>query len=344
MTTTATTTTATTTATTTPTFIMKYKPYFLKDFYLTEKMHTILKFLLETDELCILIYGPIGSGKTSLLYAILREYYGFSKHAPIPETNILFVNNLKEQGINYFRGEMKTFCQSKSSITGKKKMIVIDDLDNINEQSQQVLRNYIDKYKQNIHFVSVCTNIQKVIESFQSRTHILQLPVATPANISSIMDHIVKLENIDISEDAKLYLLQICENSIRVLINYLEKFYIYGQHIDLEMCKKMCSNIQSHYFAEYIDCIKRNDTAKAINILLEIYDLGYSVIDILDYFFSYIKTLPNAVLTEDQIYRMIPCICKYITIFNQIHEDSIELALFTNDLVLVFHEKHAHDR
>ena len=328
-----------TTTTTMPTFIMKYKPYFFKDFYLSEKMHTILKFLLEIDELCILIYGPIGSGKTSLLYAILREYYGFSKDATIPETNILFVNNLKEQGINYFRGEMKTFCQSKSSIPGKKKMIVIDDLDNINEQSQQVLRNYIDKYKQNIHFVSVCTNIQKVIESFQSRTHILQIPVATPENISSIMNRIIKLENIDISEDAKSYLLQICENSIRVLINYLEKFYIYGQPVDLKMCKKMCSNIQSNYFADYIECIKRKDITKAISILLEIYDMGYSVIDILDYFFSYIKSLPNTVLTEDQIYRMIPCICKYITIFNQIHEDSIELALFTNDLVSGFHKK-----
>jgi len=327
------------------TFITKYKPYYLSEFCLSVKMHAILKFLLEIDDLCILIYGPTGCGKTTLLYAMLREYYGFSKNATIPETNILFVNNLKEQGINYFRGEMKAFCQSKSSVPGKKKMIVIDDLDNINEQSQQVLRNYIDKYKQNIHFVSVCTNIQKVIESFQSRTHILQLHPATKENIGNIMDNIVRLENIVIEEDAKQYLMQICEDSIRVLINYLEKFYIYGKPVNLETCKKMCSNIQSHHFAEYIDCLKRNDKHRAIQILFEIYDFGYSVIDILDSFFSYIKSLApengddgipntNTMVTEDQIYRMIPCICKYITIFNQIHENIIELALFTNDLIL----------
>jgi DNA polymerase III delta prime subunit len=331
-------------------------------------MHTILKFLLEIDDLCILLYGPPGSGKTALLYAILRQYYGFSKNATIPETNILFVNNLKEQGINYFRGEMKTFCQSKSSIPGKKKTIVIDDLDNINEQSQQVLRNYIDKYKQNIHFISVCTNIQKIIESFQSRIHILQLHPPSQANIREIMENIVATECIAITEDAKEYLLEICENSVRVLINYLEKFYIYGDPIDLEMCRKMCSNIQSHLFAEYIECLKRKDIYGGINILFGMYDVGYSVIDILDYFFNYIKTLApkksdqqklvsdqtnpnqklvsdqtnpnqklvsdqtNPNLSEDQIYRMIPIICKYITIFNQIHENSIELALFTNDL------------
>ena len=68
----------------------------------------------------------------------------------------MFINNLKEQGIQYFRNEMKTFCQSHSSIHGKKKLVIIDDIDTINEQSQQVFRNYIDKYKHNIHFISVC--------------------------------------------------------------------------------------------------------------------------------------------------------------------------------------------
>ena len=37
-------------------------------------------------------------------------------------------------------------------------------------------------------------------------------------------------------------------------------------------------------------------------------------------------------LTESQKYLSIPVICKYITIFHKIHEDVIELALFTNDL------------
>jgi DNA polymerase III delta prime subunit len=314
------------------TFISKYKPYHLADFSLNDKMRSILKVLLQIDDLCILLYGPTGSGKSTLLYALLREYYGFSKTATIPETNILFVNNLREQGINYFRGEMKTFCQSKSSIPGKKKTIVIDDLDNINEQSQQVLRNYIDKYKQNIHFISVCTNIQKIIESFQSRVHILQIQPPTTCNIATIMDRIVQTENISIDEDAKAHMLQICDQSVRVLINYLEKFFIYGQHVDLETCKKMCSNISPTQFAEYIECLKTKQIHKGIQILFEIYDFGYSVIDILDYFFSYLKMTP--LLNEDEKYRMIPCICKYITIFNQIHENSIELALFTNDLIL----------
>ena len=37
----------------------------------------------------------------------------------------MLINNLKEQGIQYYRTEVKTFCQTPSSISGKKKFIII---------------------------------------------------------------------------------------------------------------------------------------------------------------------------------------------------------------------------
>jgi len=158
------------------TFITKYKPYQLSEFLIDPSIIGLIKTLFELEDLNILFTGNSGVGKTTLLYAIIREYYGFKEEDTIPETNVLIINNLKEQGINYYRNEMKTFCQSHCTIRGKKKMIVIDDMDNINEQSQQVFRNYIDKYKHNIHFITVCTNIQKIIENIQSRVHIMHIP------------------------------------------------------------------------------------------------------------------------------------------------------------------------
>jgi len=312
------------------TFISKYKPYYLNDFCMNEKMMCILRTLLEIDDLNLLFIGSSGSGKTTLLYSIIREYYGLSKTSSIPETNILFINNLKEQGINYYRNEMKTFCQSHCSIYGKKKMIIIDDLDTVNEQSQQVFRNYIDKYKHNIHFISVCTNVQKVIESIQSRVHIIQLQPPSAQDILSIMNHIIKKENIDIDEESKEYLLLISNSSLRVLINYLEKIYIFGEPVNIDICKKMCSTISIQKFEEYLHALQSQDIKNAIMILYEIYDQGYSVIDILDYFYTFIKNTEK--LDEETKYKIIPYICKYITIFNKLHEDVIELAFFTNNL------------
>ena len=313
------------------TFILKYKPYFIRDFYLEPAHITVLNALKELDDLNLLIVGNACSGKTSLIYAIIREYYGMNETAVFPEHNIMFINNLKEQGIQFFRTEMKTFCQSSSNIPGKKKIIVVDDIDTINEQSQQVFRNYIDKYSKNIHFISVCSNIQKVNESLQSRLHILKINQVNRANLETTMAKIVEKEGLIIDADAKEFILNISDNSIRVLINHLEKIYILGKPVNMDLVHKMCSNISYVQFDNYIGKLRSRDLNGAIKILYEIYDYGYSVIDILDYFFTYVKFTNN--LQEVEKYRVLPFLCKYITIFHKVHEDVIELAFFTNSLM-----------
>lgn len=318
------------------TFIIKYRPYFIDDFCIDDKLKSILKTLLEIDNLNLLFIGSPSSGKTSLLYALIREYYKLGKHDSLPENNILFINNLKEQGIQYFRNEMKTFCQSHSVIYGKKKLVIIDDIDSINEQSQQVFRNYIDKYKHNIHFISVCTNIQKVIESIQSRVHIIKLNQPTHEQINVVMNTIIEKEGLTIDVESKAYLLSISNGSIRLLINYLEKIFILNCPIDIELCKKICSIISFRYFETYVEHLKNDRLTDAVDVLYAIHDYGYSVIDILDYFFTFVKS--TTILNEDVKYRIIPLLCKYITVFHNVHEDCIELALFTNDVFAVICE------
>lgn len=319
------------------TFISKYKPYFLHEFSMDTAMNQILRTLLEIDDLNTLFIGGPGTGKTTLLYAIIREYYGLSKTDTIPETNILFINTIKEQGINYFRNEMKTFCQSKCSIYGKKKMIVIDDIDTVNEQGQQVFRNYIDKYNQNVHFISVCTNIQKVIESIQSRVHILKIYPPAESTIETTMDYIINREQIIIDDKSREYLLLISRLSVRILMTHLEKLYIYDKPITYDLCVKMCSSISDSIFEEYIESMKLGNLKDAVMIIYGISENGYSVIDILDFFFQFIKQTNS--IDEEIKYQIIPLLCKYITAFHKIHEDTIELAIFTNNLYEIIQKK-----
>jgi len=321
-----------------PLFISKYKPYYINDFCTTDQFKDVLHTLMKIDDLNILVTGSACSGKTALLYAIIRDYYGLEKHKGFPENNILFVNNLKEQGISYYRNEMKTFSQSRCSIYGKKKLIVVDDLDMVNEQCQQVFRNYIDKYKSNIHFISVCSNIQKVIESIQSRVHILHIPKPTVDQIRDVQTHIIQTENIDITQDTQEHILQSCNHSIRELFTALEKIWLIRNETDeamsLEVCKSTISSISSNHFEEYIECIKRNELYNAIQCLYAIHDYGYSVIDIFDSFFTFVKI--NRGLSEDEKYKVLPPLCEYITYFHNIHEDEIELALFTHTIFPIF--------
>ena len=115
--------------------------------------------------------------------------------------NIMYINNLNEQGIQYFRTEVKTFCQTTKNL--KKKVIVIDDIDLINEQSQQVFRNCIDKYNNNVQFLCSCTNTQKVIESIQSRLNTIKLNFMSTKSLKNILNKISVKESFDITEDAK---------------------------------------------------------------------------------------------------------------------------------------------
>lgn len=316
-------------------FINKYQPLYFKDFGRNNEVIKMLKTLTLIDDLNILLIGDMTSGKTSILNALIREYYsGFSLKEY--QDNVLYINSLKEQGINYYRTDVKTFCQTCSNIKGKKKIIVLDDIDFINEQSQQVFRNCIDKFSHNVNFISSCSNNQKVIESLQSRFTIIKIKPLQKDNLYSIINNIKDKENIIIDNDAQEFIINISNNTVKILINYMEKFKLLNQIITLKLATQLCSNISFITFEEYTNLILNSKLISAIQIIYELYDKGYSVMDILDNYFIFIKT--TNILTEEQKYKIIPYLCKYITIFHNIHEDEIELSLFTNNLIKILSE------
>lgn len=347
-------------------FINKYRPHTIDDFCADNKLKLVLKTLLAIEDLNILLIGETCCGKTTILNAIIREYYQINTDPPSQQStisndnlennnNILYINSLKEQGIGFYRNEMKTFSQSHSTIYGKKKMIIIDDIDTINEQSQHVFRNYIDKYKHNVHFLSVCTNIQKVIESLQSRVHIIRIEPTTKEQLRSLMDKIIREERLYLSAECQEFILKYSNRSIRTMISYLEKIYIYTmdkcggenenggnkneksgvgvlytppqQTMTIETCMNLCADIKIHVFEKYVEYVKEKKLAEAIDIMHSIHDYGFSVIDILELFFVFVKE--TAFLKEEEKYEIVKLLCKYITVFYSVHEDVIELSLFT---------------
>jgi len=313
-------------------FINKYQPLYFKDFGEDNEVIKMLKTLILVDDLNILLIGDMTSGKTSILNALVREYYsGFSPKEY--EENVLYINSLKEQGINYYRTDVKTFCQTCSNIKNKKKFLVLDDIDFINEQSQQVFRNCIDKFSHNVNFISSCSNNQKVIESLQSRFTIIKIKPLQKEKLISIIDNIKQKENIIIDNDAQEFIVNISNNTVKILINYMEKFKLLNERITLQLAIQLCSNISFLTFEDYTNFALQGQLLSAIKTIYELYEKGYSVMDILDNYFIFIKT--TTTLTEEQKYKIIPYLCKYITIFHNIHEDEIELSLFTNNIVKI---------
>tara|TARA_B110000008_G_scaffold145856_1_gene147514 strand:+ start:343 stop:1296 length:954 start_codon:yes stop_codon:yes gene_type:complete len=311
-------------------FLKKYQPQKFNEFIIDKDYIDILKTMIKMDNLNILLIGNNGSGKTSLIEATIREYYNTDK---IPYKNVLVINNLKDQGIQYYRNEVKTFSQTRSYIKNKKKIIILDDIDLINDQSQQVFRNCIDKYSHNVQFLASCTNIQKVIDAIQSRCCIVKIKPFKKNLLNKIFNKIKKKENIIIDKKAQDLILNICNNSIRQLINYLEKFKILNINISCELVQEICTNISFYELEKYTKLCIDNNLKESIKIIFYIFKKGYSVMDILDNYFIFIKN--TNMINEELKYKIIKIICEYISIFHTIHENELELVLFTNDLIKI---------
>jgi len=326
-------------------FISKYQPNDLNDFQqLDEKTIKLLKSLIHLNNLNVLIVGDTGTGKTSIIKSIIKEYYESQNN--YYHENVLVLNSLKEQGIQYYRNDLKIFCQTCSLVKNKKKIILLDDIDLINEQNQQVFRNYMDKYKHNVNFISSCTNIQKVIDSLQSRTIVVKIHPITNHCLEQIMKKISINETLYFSYESEKNLLDICNNSIRILLNYLEKIKILNLHknithststapLEVEFIRKLSTNISYVLFDEYTNFILKNRIIESIHIFNKLYHEGYSVMDILDNYFTYVKI--TTLLDEEIKYKLTILICKYIIHFHNIHEDEIELAFFTNNFIKLVH-------
>jgi len=311
-------------------FVHRFQPIKLSDFGIDDELVKLFKTFILMDDLNLLLIGNIASGKTSLLNAIVREYFEGLTPKQFEE-NVLFINNLKEQGINYCRTDVKTFCQTCSSIKNKKKIIVLDDIDFINDQSQHVFRTCIDKYQHNVHFIASCTNVQKVLENIQSRLNIIKLKPIEREKMHSLVKKIKESENIIIDKDAENFIINVSNNGVKIITNYMEKFKLLNEPITHELAVQLCTNISFFSFEEYTHFVKNNELQNAIKVIYELYDKGYSVMDILDNYFVFVKN--TDILSEDEKYNIIPYICKYISVFHNIHEDEIELALFTNNLI-----------
>ena len=313
-------------------FVTRYRPKMFSDFENDSEIIELLTRFIDVQDMHLLLMGPSGSGKTTLIKVLVNEYYKGIQKMDVSD-NVLIINVLKDQGIQYYRETVKSFCQTTCTIPGKKKTIVIDDLDNINEQSQQVFRNCIDKYKHNINFLTTGANCQKIIESMQSRLMILKIASPTIQILRCLINKIVKQEKIDITSEAIEFTLRICNGSTKLLINYLEKFALLKQSISLPVVNTICTNIYFERFDAFNAlAIMEKNFPDAVRLLYTIYDEGYSVMDILDSYFTYVKQCP---LSEEHKYKVIKIICKYISIFNLVHEHEIELIFFIKELVQI---------
>ena len=88
--------------------IDKYQPRILNDFLMDPETIQLIHILMKMNKFNLLFIGESSCGKTSMLNVILKEYY-LDVSEKNKENNILIISSLKEQGIHYYRNELKIF-------------------------------------------------------------------------------------------------------------------------------------------------------------------------------------------------------------------------------------------
>ena len=193
---------------------------------------------------------------------------------------------------------------------------------------EEIIRNNIDKYSHKTNFILSCSNIQKVLDNLQSRVNIIKLHCINKESLFQYAKHICSEEALSIDDSCIQYIVNISNNSVRLLLSYITKLILLNEHINMEKIRVICTQISYSFFEEYTDLwLNKKDFKGACEKIMLLSELGYSVMDVIETYFNYIKNIST--ISDTYKFSIFPIICKYINIFHSIHEDSFELTLMT---------------
>ena len=308
--------------------IDKYKPKNLSDYYLDDNIKDLIRFFITSDNFNLLILGNICSGKTTFLNILINEYFNFNSE--LIKNNLLYINSLKDNGINYFRNDIKIFCQS-NNIISKKKLIVIDDIDNINDQCQYLFLGLINKYKNKINFVITVNNHQKILDGFLSHLNIIKLYSPNEDYMYNFTKKILINEKININLNLINKIIKNSNNSIKNIVSIIEKFLLYNLPIDQHNIDFFLYHVNDNIFCDFTNYCIKGKFLEAIDIIRKIYDNGYSIIDIYEFYSNYIRSSNN--FSDDIKFNIINILIEYIINYHNINENVLELYFFVNKII-----------
>ena len=316
--------------------INKYKPKKIQDCYFDTNTMKILENFISNNNYNFILHGDSGCGKSSVINIIINNYYNYNTF--LISSNVCYITILKDQGINFYKNDIKLFINNYTN-NGYKKFIVIEDVELFSEANQLNFIELIKNYRSNIYFLLSTSNVLKINLILYEILDIIEFKKIDELYLNAILNNILNSENLIIDEAIKKYIINLSNNSINNLINNIEKLKLLYTNfnsledlIHLDIVSDIIINDFDILIYQCTNCTLKD----ALDYILNLITKGYSIIDILENFLYYIKhTKTN--ISEENKFLIIKNIIKYINNYFTIEEDTIEIIFFVNNLYKILH-------
>ena len=110
----------------------------------------------------LMLTGPAGCGKTTVAKAMCEEI----------GLNHIFINSSEERGIDMLRNRIKSYA-STISLTGGRKVIILDEADYLTPEAQAGLRGAIEEFSANCSFIFTCNFKARLMDALHSRSAVV---------------------------------------------------------------------------------------------------------------------------------------------------------------------------
>ena len=273
-------------------WVEQYRPKTIDDCILPTSLKTLFTSFIKKGELTnLLLSGTPGIGKTTVAKAICEQL----------NCDWIMINGSEEGGIDVLRNKIKNFA-STVSLSGGKKVVIIDEADYLNPQSTQpALRGFIEEFHSNCRFILTCNFKNRIIDPLHSRFSNIEFrvnPKDKPRLASKLFERavfILKEQNIDYEEKVLAELIKKHFPDFRKLINELQRYSVSGSidagilvNVSDENLKTLVSHLKSKEFGDMRKWVVNNLDNDPVKIFRKIYDSMYDNLQP--------ETIPHAVL------------------------------------------------
>jgi DNA polymerase III delta prime subunit len=192
-------------------FVERYRPRYLDDFVGDNTVRTEIQEYLNTGKLQnLLLFGPAGTGKTSLAKLIVDQL----------GADHLYINASDERGIDTIRDKIIPFASS-IGFNGLK-IVILDEADYLTAQAQATLRNVIETFSESCRFIFTCNYLDRIIHPLQSRTVAFGITPPSKKEVGQHLLHICECEEIKFTKEDLGQIIITHYPDIRKILNTLQ--------------------------------------------------------------------------------------------------------------------------